>query len=258
MKTATGEATKQMELAAVEAAPLARIDPAAESMRLVAAATEKNLDVDKLERLIAMRDADLQRRAVQSFHDSMSEFHRLCPTIRRTRTAKITTRSGSQYSYQYADLDAIQYTVDPILRSLGLRYTWDTGVDDTLMTTTCLLSHVDGHEVPSSFSCPTQSDAGMSAAQKFGSATTYGKRQSLVAVLGLAMGDPDVDGAELANGESSTISEEQARDLSELIESVNGNKARFLTIFGIADLGDLPANRYDEAVAKCKSKAAKK
>ena len=173
-----------------------RTDPAAESTELVKLAMADGVDVDKLAKLIAMRDADLKRQAVQAFHAAMTEFHQACPTIPKNRTAKIATRGGIGYEYQYAELGAIQAIVDPLLRTLGLRYTWDTTVEGTLMTTTCKLSHADGHEVSSSLPVPTSSTGGMSDSQRFGAANTYSKRLSLVQVLGLAMGDPDVDGAD--------------------------------------------------------------
>ena len=68
------------------------------------------------------------------------------------------------------------------------------------MTTTCEVSHAGGHEVSSSLPVPTSSTGGMSDAQRFGAANTYRKRLSLVQVLGLAMGDPDVDGADVVSG----------------------------------------------------------
>lgn len=237
-----------------ETALATRPDPAAESMALVKLAMADGVDVDKLERVIAMRDADVQRRAVQAFHDAMTEFHKGCPTIPRNRTANIATRGGTQFQYQYADLDSIQAAVDPLLRQLGLRYTWDTKVDGPLMTTTCKLSHADGHEVASSLPVPTSSTGGMSDAQRFGAANTYSKRLSLVQVLGLAMSGPDVDGADVTGAGADTITEEQATTLLDWLRDTNSNTEQFLAWAGVEEIADLPASKFEPAMGMLRRK----
>jgi hypothetical protein len=232
-----------------------KVDPARESMDLVKAALAKDVDVDKLEKLIAMRDADLTRRARQAFHDAMTEFHRLCPTIPRNRTANVATRGGTGYAYQYADLDTIQNKVDPVLSPLGLRYGWDTSVDGATLVVVCTVSHVNGHESPSSFSCPTGSSAGMSEAQKHAAALTFAKRQTLCNALGLKMSGPDVDGADTVPEQ--TISEKQAHTLSEWLKDTESDEGKFLAWAGVDALELLPASRYAAAMTMLERKAKK-
>ena len=89
----------------------------------------------------------------------------------------------------------------------------------------------------------------MSASQNMGSAATVGRRQSLVSVLGLTDVDVDDDGAD---GE--TITESQAADLRALMEETKANEPRFLKLYGVEKLTDLPASMYAAAVGMLEEK----
>src|SRR5690606_18062525 len=107
--------------------------------------------------------------------------------------------------------------------------------------------HVDGHEERASFPVPVDSGARMSAAQANGAALTYGRRQSLIAVLGLTTAEDDADGAESV-GSAEAITESQAADLDALIEEVGADRQKLLAWAGVETLADLPADRYAQAV----------
>jgi len=202
--------------------------------------------IDVMERLQEMVYRHQDREAQRSFVTALHEFQRRCPPITRNRTADVATRQGGSFRYRYADLDQVVETIAPILREVGLSYAWDSRVEGDRLSVTCTLRHIEGHSVESSFVCPTESRAGMSEAQKYGAALSYGKRQSLVAVLGLSASDPDTDGRPVT-AEEDRVTSEQAAEIEKLLAAKDRDTAKFLEWAGVESLDQLPVSRYREA-----------
>lgn len=87
----------------------------------------------------------------------------------------------------YADLATVTETVRPILAAHGLAYVQGCSDGDKVVTITTRLVHKSGQWIEDSLTMPT----GQNTAQAVGSAITYGRRYSLMAVLGLAPDDDD-------------------------------------------------------------------
>jgi len=225
------------------------IAPAAERdvMDLLARAVEAGASVEALERLVALKERVDRERARRAFFEALAAAQEEMPEVPKARTAQIATRSGVSYSYRYAALEDITRVVRPVLARHGLSYAWDVAQGDGTLIVTCVLRHVDGHEERASFPVPVDSGARMSAAQANGAALTYGRRQSLVAVLGLTTADEDIDGAGDVM-ESNRITPQQAADLDALIDEVGADRQRFLAWAGVERIEDLPADRYATAV----------
>lgn len=199
--------------------------------------------VEALEKLVALHERVEAKRAAGEFASAMAAFQQTCPSIPRSSTAKIVTKSGSSYSYRYAELDQIAEIVKPFLGEAGMFYSWDTEDQGDKVKCTCILRHSNGHMVSSTFSCPTDSKADMSGAQRNGSAVTYAKRQSLIQVLGLTTCDPDTDGADHAK-----ITKHQAMTIETLIADSGADEAKFLQFMGVAQIGDIPISGMQRAV----------
>ncbi len=226
-------------------------------------AVEKDLDVDKLGKLVElqrqmmeMQESQRPRLAAEAFAAAKAAFQQECPPIGQNKTAKITTDSGAKFSYTYSELPEIVRVAGPIAHKHGLSFSWDSKASEggKALIAICELRHVDGHSETHSFPAPTESRAGMSPSQKFGSAFTYAKRQSLVAALGLTTCDPDDDGAghEPANTEAITAS--QLGTLVDLIRETKSDEARMLKHFGVDTLDLLPQSEFARAEAMLKSK----
>jgi len=108
--------------------------------------------------------------------------------------------------------------------------------------------------VTSTFTAPTESRAGMTEQQKFGAALSYGRRQSLVQVLGLTTCDVDTDGADPTKQEK--ITEQQALDLGALLEELGLPLKRLLKSAGVEKIADILAADYDVLVARVKATPA--
>lgn len=211
--------------------------------------------VDSLERLVAMKERMEERSARAAFFEALADVQDAMPEIPKNQRAQIKTRSGSNYGYTYAGLEDITRTIRPVLREHGLSYSWDVQDGDDVLHVVCIVRHVAGHEERATFPVPVDTKAAMSAAQKNGAALTYGRRQSLIAVLGLTTTDDDIDGADIGRPSAETITESQAADLDAKIDEVGADKARFLDWLGVESLADIPASDYRRAVKALERKA---
>lgn len=186
--------------------------------------------------------------------------------VPKGREAKIPTKTGASYGYRYADLADALSMVRPILAKHGLVVMQNASNpdNDTVAITTMLL-HTSGEWMMFS---PLILPNGRTA-QETGSAITYGRRYSLLAVLGLAAEDDD--GASAAPRQSrpannrqperttsskpapakpapvaSPEEEEIRRMLAEVTsETAKAIKAEFMTEYG--KLADLPKDKVAEA-----------
>lgn len=116
------------------------------------------------------------------------------PEIPKTKTAKIPTKSGGEYSYTYADLADVLAACRPILNQHGLSVAQSvTGTRDDVAVTTRIF-HVEGHFEEFG---PTVLPAGADS-RGVGSAITYARRYGLCAALGIVP-DEDDDGRAASN-----------------------------------------------------------
>lgn len=205
-------------------------------------AVEKGTPVAELKELVALHELMSQRQAAQDFAAAMASFQAECPSIKRSSSAKITTRGGGTYDYTYAELDEIARTINPILAKNGLSYTWDTKADDKMLTVVCTVRHANGHSISSSFVVPVESASAMSAQQKYAAAATFAQRKSLSAVLGLTTTDNDTDGHV-----TEKITEDQALMLSDMVKETETNLARFCKWLNVEKLPDVRAADWERA-----------
>lgn len=221
------------------------------SLGLLAAAIERGVPVEAIERLVALHREEQDRQAAREFARCLAEFQATCPPIPKSSKADIVTKSGSKFSYRYAELDQIAETVRPHLHRLGFSYSWDSSVESGTVTASCTLRHSNGHKEQAKFSAPMDAADRMSGPQKAAAALTYAKRQSLLQALGITTAEPDDDAMDRSE---ETITEEQHANLVALMEEVEADRPRFLAYLGLEDLRSLGARRYGAAVAALEQK----
>lgn len=215
-------------------------------LALMTAAVTKGVPAETMESLQRLYHVEQDRQAAREFADAMAQFQATCPAIPKSSTAKVTSkRTGSAFTYTYAELDQIAETVRPHLHSLGMSFSWDSALSDKMVTATCTLRHRNGHAATSHFACPTDSESAMSGQQQHAAALTFAKRQTLIAVLGLTTTDPDTGdtGATLER-----IGPHQAALLEALIQEVGADKPKLLKWLGVAAVADLLASDYQRAI----------
>ena len=213
---------------------------------LLKLAIERGTPVAELKELAAIYQQMSEMDSVQQFNTALAAFRAECPMIHRGSTGKITSeRSGTGFSFTYAARDEIAKVVDPILGKHGFSYRWDTKYDKDFYTATCVLSHIGGHSVSSSFTVPTESKAGMSPQQKFAAAASFAERRSLSNVLGITTTDdtPDTEDANPA-----LLTDDQVMEIEDAIKEIGVNEIRFLKYMGADSVKKIRAKDYDMAL----------
>src|SRR5690606_26019598 len=105
----------------------------------------KGVDVETIERLVALQERNAERQARMAFVRAMAAFQAEVGPI--VKTHEISGRS------KWAPLSAIANHVREPLARHGLSYSWDSKVDGEMLAVTCTVRHVDGHEQTGRFEC---------------------------------------------------------------------------------------------------------
>lgn len=173
----------------------------------ISEAIQKNLPVETMERLFALREKVNAEAAKAAFVTALANFQSVCPVIEKKK--KVMNKDGSSVRYQYAPLDVITQQIKKPLSENGLSYTWKVenemgGVDEKTkknlvgyITAKAIITHVMGHSEVSEFKVPTDPDAYMTAPQIYASALTFAKRYSLCNALGISTSEEDTDAVDV-------------------------------------------------------------
>lgn len=217
-----------------------------------------HMDVEVLERLMALQERWDARQAEKALHEALAAFQAECPAIRKVRDSGGGNASGAsaRYSYSYAGLDDIERTIRPILSRHGLSYTHDVEIEGGVMVMVCTIHHVDGASRASRWQGPAADGGSMNAIQKVGSATTYARRYSLINALGLTTTDSDDDGG-MGGQPSGPIDNDQLAKLQAEIKRVGADTKAFCQYLKVDALASLPASRYGAAMEALKRKERK-
>lgn len=172
---------------------------------LIARAIEQDIDLDKLEKLMDLRDRWNKEQAEKAFNEAFAEFQRRKPQLIKSKG--VVNKDGS-HRYNFIPLSQAQIQVDPLLGELGLSYRWvQTKVDnDTRIRVTCYLRHVLGHEVSTSMEGAPDDSGNKNPIQALGSTNSYLNRYTFFGVLGLSADDDD-------DGISAFPTKEEVKDL---------------------------------------------
>jgi len=163
--------------------------------------------------------------------------------------------SNPAFRSKYADLAHVVEAVVPALNENGIAVIQSPSYDGELVRVTTTLLHESGASVTGVLGLkPSKADP-----QGVGSAITYGRRYSLLAMTGAAPGDDDGNAASQPSNDRSgpTVSQDQADTLQALAEEVGADLPKFLKYFGAPTLKDIPANKYGAAVAALEAKRKK-
>lgn len=167
---------------------------------LILKAVENNVNVETMERLLAMRKELKEEAAKEAYFSALAGFQAECPIVKKTREVK--DKSGN-VRYRYAPLEDIVKQVKPYLDKHGLSFSFKTvpAVDSkSAVDVVCVSQHIFGYSKESPVTIPIEQEAFMNDAQKAGSAQSYAKRYSFCNVHGIVLENDDDDGMALGMG----------------------------------------------------------
>jgi len=128
---------------------------------------------------------------------AMSAFAGEVPSLLKSDTVKVQTRSGSSYNFRYVTLDDAIDTVKPHLAKNGLAVTQLL----TGRSVVTVLTHASGQWIGTETEFGSALRENMNS-QDIGGVTTYVKRYSYISILGLSADDDDDSNG--ANGNTVT------------------------------------------------------
>lgn len=166
----------------------AQIVPLNESGALIAAiakaASDPNVDVEKMERLFAMHERMEQRQAAVAFNDALADMQDELPSIGE--------RGDAAGRYTFALWEDINKAIKPILKAHGFALTFRTDFADGIAVTG-VLSHRGGHSESTTIKLPADPSGNKNAVQAVASSVSYGKRYTAGALLNLTSHGEDDD-----------------------------------------------------------------
>lgn len=209
-------------------------------------AIASKLDPAALEKLYDLYEREKKSNAAAAFNAALSKFQHQCPKIFKRRS---TATHDKGFAYNYANLFDIDNDIDEAMHENGLAATFGLKKEDGVQYVVCFIRHAMGH-VDDSGRVPFAQDSGsMNGLQKVGSGLTYCQRYAKLMGLGIATGR-DLDGHEPdepPRGQS-TLTQEQADSLNDLIIQSQSDAGKFLSFFKVRLISDLPASQFNRAV----------
>lgn len=243
-----------------ETLPASRSDADAEVGGLLRLALEQGVGVEAIERLVALHERIADRNARMAFVEALAGFHGEVPEITPNRVAKIKTKAGGEWGYKFADIAQITRTVRPALSRHGLSFAFDSETTQTSVAVTCRLRHIDGHQESATFTAPVEISGITTKAQDHAKLVTYGKRQSLLQVLGMGIAMDDADGAPPRRKEATpeNLSAAQRQEIEDLITDSGADLVAFLQYLGAGSVKAIPAADFVRARTLLQQKKAQR
>lgn len=231
--------------------------PASESTAIVLmierAASNPDVDVDKMERLLAMQERVFERRAKAEYTAALAALQPTLPVIHERGSIK--DKAGKVQS-TYAKWEDVNECIRPILSAHGFSLSFRSGRDEAnRLTVTGVLSHAGGHSEEATLALPVDDSGSKNNVQGVGSSLSYGKRYTTFLLLNITTSGDDDDGKRAGDG--GAIDQEQVGKLQELIESTGADKGRFLQFIGAPSLSEIPAKDFTKAMQSLLAKAGK-
>lgn len=214
------------------------------------AASDPNVDMDKMERLLQMQERIMARNSKAAYAEALARLQPKLPII--AERGGIKDRGGNVQS-KYALWEDIVGIITPILAEEGFSLSFRTKSDATSVTVTGVLLHREGHSEETSLTLPMDTSGSKNNVQGVGSSTSYGQRYTARALLNLRTGERDDDGKAGGNSEP-TLSEQQIANLDALLSEVGANKKAFLAFCKVESLSEILAKNYSECVRQIEAK----
>lgn len=184
---------------------ITKIDEGAAMLNLVEKAmTNPEVDVSKMQAILAMQEQVYDKNAQIEFNRAMSEMQNEIPCIEKNGAITV----NGQVRSKYAKFEDIMYVVKPIMSAHGFSILFKIDTAECVSITGVLM-HKSGHQVETTMRLPIDSSGSKNSVQALGSSVQYGKRYVLCALTNISTSDDD-DGV-VAGGAPEKIISEKAK-----------------------------------------------
>jgi len=155
-----------------------------------ASASDPNVDVGKLEKLLDMQERIIKHHAEVAFNSEFAEMQAEMPVITKYGEIKVQ----GQVRSTYAKFEDINEEVKPFLQKHGFAITFKVKSEPKSVTVTGILMHNMGHREQTEMMLEADASGSKNTVQSIGSSVSYAKRYILCALLNITTTDEDDDG----------------------------------------------------------------
>lgn len=210
---------------------------------IATAARDPSVNVDKMERLLQMRDRAVAQEAEKQFNIAMSRLQSILPRV---------YRSSKSDKGKYADLEAIDIATRDPITAHGFAESYGTAESHIPehYRVTCLLSHVEGFsrpyqaDMPISMKGPKGNDV-MTPVHAFGSAMSYGRRYLKCLIFNIVLTNEDDNGKKTSQADAFTVSNDQIEEIRQLLTATKSNEAKFLEVMKVSAIENILESKFD-------------
>lgn len=240
-------------------APLANLQPISESAAILQiierAARDPNVDMDKMERLMAMRDREFSRQSEQAFNEAMKAAQ---AEMRSISADANNSQTNSKYA-TYAKLDSV---LRPIYTKHGFSVSFDEADSPKPDHIRCVayVAHDAGFtrtyrkDMPADGKGAKGGDV-MTKTHATGAAASYGMRYLLKGIFNVAVGEDDTDGNQPTDkGDTTPISDEQKAVILRLIEETDTDTQKLCELMKVDAVPDLTKAQFARVVSSLEVK----
>lgn len=205
---------------------------------LIQLAVTSGADVDKLERLIALRNQEMARVAREQYYLALAEFQSDCPVLKKTRPV---FNNKQEHMYNFLPLDEIVIQVRESLRAKGFTYTIDVRDRESKPFAVCRIHHKGGHDEETWYPIAPAKAPAMNDVQAWAAGQTYAKRYAFCNAFGILTTDHDDDGKGAAEKEDEDlpITRAQQEEIYALTNEAKMEPAKVLAFAKIEQLSDM-------------------
>ena len=218
------------------------------------AARDPNVDLDKMERLMAMRDREFARQAENAFNEAMKAAQE---DMRPIAADANNSQTKSKYA-TYAKLDSV---LRPIYTRHGFSISFDEADSPKPDHIRCLAYVANGgftrtyrKDMPADGKGAKGGDV-MTKTHATGAAASYGMRYLLKGIFNVAVGEDDTDGNQPADkGDTTPISDEQKAVILRLIEETDTDTQKLCELMKVEAVPDLTRAQFARVVSSLEVK----
>lgn len=192
-----------------------------------------NVDVSKIEKMMDLQERILDRNAKQAY---MADFAQMQPEL------PAIEKKGQAHNTKYAKYEDIVNALRPHLGKFGFGFSHKVNQTDNKIEVVCTLTHRSGYSESTQFIAAADASGSKNAVQAVGSTISYGKRYTLLALLGIATEDEDTD------GNSDFISEEQVQEINTRLDAVGADKIAFCKLLKVNSFAEIKSKDYSNAI----------
>lgn len=218
-------------------------------------ASEPTVDLERMERLIAMRDKEMERLARERFNNALASAQAEMPQV-------VADAENNHTRSRYATYEAVSKAMQPVLQKYGFSLSFGEGKSElpNCLKIVCTVSlgayekHYEAH-IPFD-NGGMKGNANKNATQAFGSTITYGRRYLKTMIFDVAVKDQDDDGQ--AVDSNVVITDDQFDELNSLLDDNEIDKAKFCVYMGVEAIADIPQSNFVRAKKAIEERIAKK